>query len=291
MLTNTRLPSESPRPKEFLRFSPGFTLVETLVTICIITVLATICFNVSTRLKKSGLTVMEIGAARTLTAALIMASDDNGGKLPYGFDSTVSSLQIDGSGFRGRSVSGEAAHRYPWRLAPYFGYKFDGNTVIDRSLNYTLETKDTYLLSLMPSLGMNVYNVGGYVEQGSKEPIEGAIQRMSEAYAPEKTIAFVSARLSHDGIDGIAPGFHMVTPPVTPGGDWARDYNPDVPSSWGNVDLRHGGKAVVGYLDGSVATLGKSEINDMRRWNNDAARYNDKSRRPITTIPDDRRDR
>lgn len=235
---------------------------------------------------------MEIGAARSLTAALIMASDDNGGRLPYGFDGTKSSLQIDGSGFRGKAVHGEAAHRYPWRLAPYFGYKFEGNTVIDRSLEYTLKNKDTYLLSLMPSLGMNVYNVGGFVEQGEREPIDGAIRQMSEAYAPEQTIAFVSARISHKGIDGIAPGFHMVTPPVTPGGDWANDYDPEVPSSWGNIDLRHGGKAVVGYLDGSVATLGKMEINDMRRWSNDAARYNDKSLRPITTVPGGgRRDR
>jgi len=292
MLTNHRTSFLSLRPAKSPRISPGFTLTETLVTLCIITILAVICFNVSTRLKKAGLMVQETAAARTMTAGLMMATDDNGGRLPFGVDSTISSLTSDGSGFRGKVLHGEAAHRYPWRLAPYFGYKFEGNTVIDRSLKFTLEDKDTYMLSLTPSLGMNVYNVGGFVEPGSKEPYEGAIQRMSQAFAPEKTIAFVSARLSLDAEHGIVPGFHMVTPPISPGGDWSQKYNPEVPSSWGNIDLRHGGKAVVGYLDGSVGALSASEINDMRLWNNDAARYNDKSRRPITTVPGGgRRDR
>jgi len=266
--------------------------METMVTICIILVVAVISINVSSRLKKSGLTVKEIGAARTLTAALIMAADDNAGRLPYGVDNTINSLEIDGSGFRGQVVHGGAAHRYPWRLAPYFGYKFEGNTVIDRSLDYLLEKKDTYMLSLTPSLGMNVFNVGGYVEDGSREPMEGAIRRMSEAYAPEKTIAFASARVKPDASTGIMPGFYMVSPPVAPGGDWAHEYDPEVPSSWGNIDLRHGGKAVVGYLDGSVATLGRGDIDDMRHWNNEAARSNDRARRPITTLPGGgRRDR
>ncbi|MBK1815699.1 type II secretion system protein [Luteolibacter yonseiensis] len=285
MFTNQRPPAGPTRKPDTFPSPRGFTLTETLVTLCIIAVIGVICVNLTTRFRKSGTTVMEIGAARTMTAALIMAADENNGRLPFGYDTTINSLPTGGSGFRGGAVHGEAAHRYPWRLAPYFGYKFEGNTVIDRSLKYTLEKKDTYLLSLMPSLGMNVYNVGGYVELGSKEPIEGAIRRMSEAFSADKTIAFASARLSHEGIEGIAPGFHMVTPPITPGGDWAENYDPARPSSWGNIDLRHNGKAVVGFLDGSVGTLGPEELTDMRHWNNDAARDNDRARRPITTLP------
>lgn len=270
--------SISPRTRQ-----AGFTLVEVLVVIAIIAVLATVCLSVSTRMKKSGMTVKELNAARNLTGAFALASQDNNGTLPYAVDNMAPSFSIDGSGFKGGVIHGAAAHRYPFRLAPYFGFKFEDITVIDKKLQYTLDKLDTYAVSLMPSLGINAYGVGGYREEGEREPIVGAIRQMNNAIAPERMIAFASARLSHQDLDGIAPGFHMLTPPKTPGGDWSPRYSEENPASWGNLDLRHNGKAVVGYLDGSCGTLGKEELTDMRRWNNEAARLNDPNHRPVVS--------
>ncbi|RYD46500.1 MAG: type II secretion system protein [Verrucomicrobiaceae bacterium] len=263
------------------KLSPGFTLVEILVVIAIVAVLATVCLSVSTRMKKSGLTVKELNAAKNLTNAMLLSSQDSNGTLPLAFDGTAAAFSIDGSGFKGGYISGAAAHRYPFRLAPYFGYQFEGTTVIDRKLQYTLDKRDYYAVSLMPSLGVNAYNVGGYKEEGEKEPIVGAIRQMSNAFAPERMIAFASARLAHGDLDGIVPGYHLVTPPRTPGGDWSSTYSEEIPSSWGNIDLRHNERAVVGFLDGSAGTLGKDKLKDMRLWNNEAARLNDPDHRPV----------
>ncbi|RYD38057.1 MAG: type II secretion system protein [Verrucomicrobiaceae bacterium] len=261
----------------------GFTLVEVLVVIAIIAVLATVCLSVSERVKKSGITVKELSAAKNLTGALVTASLDNNGVLPYGVDNMAPGFSISGSAFGTATIHGAAAHRYPFRLAPYFGYKFEDITVIDKKLQYTLDKRDTYAVSLMPSLGINVYGVGGYREEGEKEAIPGAIRQMSTAVAPERMIAFASARLSHEQLDGVAPGFHMITPPKTPGGDWSPRYSESSPSSWGNLDLRHNDKAVVGYLDGSAGMLGKDELMDMRHWNNEAARLDDPHHRPVVS--------
>lgn len=261
----------------------GFTLVEILVVIAIVSVLAVVSLNVANKAKKSGIMVKELNAAKNLTAALVLGSQDQNGLIPYGFDGEAKPVAIEGSGFQGAYVSGEQAHRYPFRLAQYFGYKFEDNTVIERSSKRWLDKKDTYRLSLAPSLGMNVYGVGGYVEFGEKEPIPGAIRQMSTAISPEKMIAFISARFADTYDGGIAPGFHMVTPPKTPGGDWSPNYIQDDPTSWGHVDLRHNDKAVVGYLDGSAGTLGRDKLEDMRLWNNEAARLEDPYHRPVVS--------
>lgn len=268
----------SPHPRR-----AGFTLVEVLVVIAIIAVLATVCLSVSERVKKSGMTVKELNAAKNLTGALVLASLDNNGVLPYAVDNMAAAFSIKGSAFKDGTIHGAAAHRYPFRLAPYFGYKFEDVTVIDKKLQYTLDKKDTYAVSLMPSLGINSYGVGGYREEGEKEAIPGAIRQMCNAYAPERMIAFASARLTHEQLDGIAPGFHMLTPPKTPGGDWSPQYDEASPSSWGNIDLRHNDKAVVGYLDGSAGMLGREELADMRHWNNEAARLDDPNHRPVVS--------
>lgn len=273
-----------PHLRRPLRHVPsGFTLVETLVTISIIAVLAVVGFSITQRVRKSGQLVRELNAGRNLSAAVALHAADKNDLLPYGVDGSLPSLSLEGSGIRKGLVSGAEAHRYPFRLAPYFGFKFDGTTVIDRSLKYTLDKRDTYMISLLPAMGMNAYGVGGYIEEGGTLPIDGSIRRMSQAVAPEKMIAFCSARLSYPGLGGIAPGFHMVTPPKTPGGDWAGNYDEKDASSWGNVDLRYDNKSVVAFLDGSASTLSREALNDMRHWNNEAARLNDPNHRPVVS--------
>lgn len=260
----------------------GFTLIEILVVMSITVVMAGVCMCLVSRARKSGQLVKEMNAARNLTTALGLHASDRGGQLPYGYDGSLGSLDVSESGQPGNLLHGGAAHRYPYRLAPYFGYKFDGTTVIDRSLEYMLKNRDSYMISLLPAMGMNVYGVGGYIEEGTTSLIPGSIRSMSQAVSPETMIAFVSSRTSYRDTDEIAPGFHMATPRKTPGGDWAENYDPEDPSSWGNVDLRYDDKAAAAFLDGSVALLNRSQVRDMRKWNNDAARLNDPDYRPTS---------
>lgn len=43
----------------------------------------------------------------------------------------------------------------------------------------------------------------------------------------------------------------------------------------GHVSLEFGERAITAQLDGSVRLLDESELRDMRRWSNQAARQND----------------
>lgn len=251
--------------------SSGFTLVELLVVVFIVGMLGALTMGMVNRVKKSAQTARELGGARTLGAALALHSADNNGVLPRGFDDTAQSVSIDGSGFAASVVSSATAHRYPWRLASYFGFKFDTATVLDSRLKPLLDKQDTYMLSVIPSLGMNVYGVGGYYLTG-EAPSEGAVYTMAAAHSPSSLIAFASTHSSDARLDGgTSPGFHMVTPRLMPKGSWAGEYDPATPSSWGNLDLRHNNKAVVCFLDGSAALLDKDQLKDMRHWSNQAA--------------------
>lgn len=262
----------------------GFTLVELLVVVTILALLATLTVTMVGRMKRSGMTVKELAAARTLSAALMTATVDANGVIPLGEDASKASANIEETEFRGTRVTGEAAHRYPFRLAPYFGSKFDDVTVLDRSQKKWLKEKDTYMISLAPALGMNVYGVGGSWATGETAVFPGAIKRMAEAVAPEKMIAFASARMKNEQLgDRVIEGFHKLTPPLQPGGDWAAKYDENVPHSWGNVDLRNADAVVAGFLDGSAGKLGREQLRDMRYWNNEAARLDDPNHRPSSS--------
>lgn len=270
-----------------LQHRSGFTLVEILVTVSIIIVLAGMSIGLISRMRRSGLVVKELAAARNLTSALTLASQDLSGAVPWGNDMTIPSISIEDSGYKGNSLHGEAAHRWTWRLAPYFGYKFEGTTVVSSDLKFLLDknsVSNSYMISLVTSLGMNVYGVGGEREDILSGASPGCIRMMNEAVSPNTLIAFISSRVENRESPGeILAGNFKVTTPLSPGGDWAIKYDSNKPSSWGGVDLRHDNKAVVGYLDGSAGTLDRTKAKDMRLWNNEAARLNDPNHRPSSS--------
>ena len=153
-----------------------------------------------------------------------------------------------------------------------------------------------------PSLGYNGVFIGGSYRHGafsgpnglSNEQYGGAfyLQRLSQAVAPSRLIAFVTARggdvgsgqwwsfgASAPNSGQVHPGYWLVTPPRTGllpnGGTWHGTLNVfdsvRVPGTWGNVDCRAGSsKALVAQLDGSNQTLALESLRDMRRWANQA---------------------
>ncbi|MEM6823041.1 MAG: type II secretion system protein [Verrucomicrobiota bacterium] len=259
----------------------GFTIIELLVTITIVLILAALFFAGGGRFLESAKKVKELSAGRTLGTALNLYAAENFDSLPYGFDGTVSYLPLLDSSLSLGAVHGAAASRYPWRLAQYFAYDFKSTTVLDDKQESFLN--DPYMLSLVPSLGMNAYGVGGYIEEGASaaEPFPGAIRRAAAAHKPASMVSFVSTRIDLGDGSGMTPGFHLATPPKTPGGDWRASYDPDDADSFGNVDLRYGGKAVVVFLDGSTDLMTGEQLRDMRLWNNEAAALDDASYRPV----------
>ncbi|MEM7147407.1 MAG: prepilin-type N-terminal cleavage/methylation domain-containing protein [Verrucomicrobiota bacterium] len=263
----------------------AFTLIELLVVVVILAILAGLSFPIYNKVTKRAYMAKEMSAGRSLVAAAIAHAADNGGELVRGHDGSHPPMKITTGPYAGITVSGAEVERYPFRLGLYFDHNFDGTTVVNNRLKQLMSDQgSSYLASLLPAFGINGRNVGGMFDAGST-PSSDCVTNIQQIHAPSQLIAFVTARIEHEEFGGMAPGFHMVDPPMSTAGGWSGSYSDTNASSWGNVDLRYGNKALAAFMDGSVRLLGEHEIEDLRLWNNEAAKANDPNYRPGSANP------
>lgn len=232
----------------------AFTLIELLVVIAIIAVLAAIAVPVLASSSQGARRASETAAARSISAGMQMYASENNGSVLPGY------LTTNGvTGSQGEALSGEKAKRYPWRLASYLGGDTK-NSFLASGQKIDDQADVSYLISLVPSFGMNTRFVGGDESQ-SPHPFnprlaarfvqQGGITRMNQIRRPSRLIAFTSA--CYDGSMGgeKQPGFFKV----------------DFPDR--NVDFRHAGKrALVLFMDGHTEMLTREELSDQRFWKN-----------------------
>lgn len=265
------------------RHHAAFTLIELLVVIAIIAVLIGILLPSLGAARGLAKSTRELAAAQQTMIAFQLYAQDNDGRLLPGMpevgDVRGRDAPLDD---RGEPITDpRIAQRYPWRLAPYLDYDFRG--LYDDAALATLRGRRAdfqYVVSLYPSLGMNVAYVGGSVNHlgdRTSQRVFGKVflERDDQATRPTEVIAFASARFRGPGTIEELPdpeGFFRVEAP-TFGAGWQESYddrasNPGLNS--GFVSLRHpggsGGKAVAAMLDGHAEVLGWQELRDMRRW-------------------------
>ena len=142
-----------------------------------------------------------------------------------------------------------------------------------------------YEVSVFPSLGMNIFYVGGDfsgVSGAGVKPIDEHCGRCGkfcvtpryEADSASKLIVFASAR--HGFENAYGPGYFKVESPYFLSRRWADSYaNARGASQFGYLDLRHGGRAVTAALDGHAETLDEAQLSDMTRWSPLAAKAGD----------------
>jgi prepilin-type N-terminal cleavage/methylation domain-containing protein/prepilin-type processing-associated H-X9-DG protein len=244
----------------------AFTLIELLVAIAIIAVLAAIGSVAVHSAMNSASSAAEVSAGKTLTTALQSAAADNGGRYPLAFDPQAKGVL----NAQGKTISmKQVRERYPFRLAPYFGYDVDGTLLVGKNKRQILKamnlskpegTMYDYGVSAFPSLGINRHFVGG-ISSNSTEAVK------SIAQADRNIIAFASGGTVE------VDGYEYVRAPGAPGGSWSSsDWKEDSdPGNYGYVHPRHDSKAVVAFLDGSVRKMGINELRDMRLWSRNAA--------------------
>lgn len=255
----------------------GFTLVELLVTISVVAVLGALTVGAVSQVRDSAHKANDASAARQLAAAYLMYPQDHQGQLmPSQPSQRDQQLQVVHDHTGAPITVAAAANRYVFRLLPYTGSldaMYPGQS--QPHLQEMREEGNVYDISLYPSFGLNSDYVGGNYE-GGRYSVERnprvAITRMAQCINPSEQILFVSTHSA--GVSDTVPytGHFRASAPnaLKSAYSWKGSYNEEIPANLGNIHLRHNGQAVVAHLDGSVAMLSEHELEDMRRWSNEA---------------------
>ncbi len=274
----------------------GFTLIELLVVIGIIALLISMLIPSLAKARTVARQTRELAEAQQLMTAFHAYSNDNQDRILTGFASPAmvngNMIVRDGVGERLSSANNriEEAQRYPFRLAPYMNYDFNGLYHDPAQLrdwqnnpnNYLDYGKDlTYMISLYPSLGMNVAFVGGSDALGEFDPLfqrvfgRVFVNKIPDVCRPSGLMAFGSARgIEPPGInlESLPQGFFRIEPPIFSASQprrWAVAYEhatnqPGLNS--GFISLRHGRRAVSAYIDSHAGLVDWNQAQDMRLW-------------------------
>lgn len=237
----------------------AFTLVELLVSIAIIGLLVSMSLpaykSVLLATKKSS----DISAGKQLITAFNSHLADNNNVFMKPYD--INGYAKDASGNEMGGEDSHEAHRWPWRLAPYLNYGMYGSVLVNESETFVKSQgglSQTYLVSVIPSLGMNNYLGGNDYSGPSAVNVNVAVNAL-QVPRPSKMIVFITSR--SEAVGKKYRGFYYVMPPTTP------SYNDESSAkSTGYISARYNSNAVAAFLDGHIEVIQFKELTNKAYW-------------------------
>lgn len=255
----------------------AFTLIELLVVVSIIGILSSIVYASAQTFFTRSRKVHEVAAARNLITGFLSTPADHDGHYLLGYDTNAPVVRSPD----GKTIAGELAHRYPYRLAPYFDWQLKDTILVNSNVQQVGSDTSGYTISLNPALGMNIFLVGGELRDASTGinwPGECLTMPNGGSHG---LLVFASA--GYDSGTKRINGYFKVVPPKLGGPIWTSNVwtEKSKPSDYGFVDARYEGQAVCAFTDGSVQTLSITDLRDMRLWSEVAAEKNDPNYSPV----------
>lgn len=253
----------------------AFTIIELLVAVSIIGLLSAIGIPAISNALQAGKKAKEIAALKSLITAYNSYTADNNNNLLKSYDQYGSAVDINGNNMGGEDS--HEAHRWPWRLAPYFNYGFYSTTHVNE-IEYYIKSQgglsQTYLVSVIPSFGLNIF-VGGNDYEGSSYFKKGYVaSNINQVTKPSQLITFVSSRSI--AVGKRYEGFYYVDYPKS----WQKYNSKSNPKSTGNISARYNENAVVAFLGGNVSVMNYNDLKDGRLWSIEAQIQNNQNWRP-----------
>ena len=277
-LMSTSLSSRTPS-------SSGFTIVELLVVIGVISAVIALVIQGAGTLRTTAERAREMAAGRALAQAWTSYAMDHLGEVLPGYAAGLDAFDPLGNRVDVDS-SPVAAKRWPWRLTPYLGDDIsslysDGQNFRQKGLSTEDNSSMLYEVSVFPSFGMNSIFVGGDENYGGSSDIftevfgQFYVKKLSTVRRPDRLVVFATARSRTDIDSGNSPiyeGFFRILPPAWSTPIWASEHNEEDPQSSGMLSDRHQSKVITASVDGRVDLDTISDLRDMRRWSDAATR-------------------
>jgi prepilin-type processing-associated H-X9-DG protein/prepilin-type N-terminal cleavage/methylation domain-containing protein len=236
----------------------GFTLVELLVVIGIISVLIAMLLPALNKARQSAVRISCASNLRQVAMAWIAYASDNHGHIAVkeaaNWDRSASGLPST----TGPNSPGTKNYLWPQMLKPYVNDKTGitdvwrpSDPVDPRGIFQCPALPNNDMYTAYVAYGMPYYGVGGGFGWGFAPPYTRTVQIKD----PADRVLFTDSRYATPGASGGPRGWYYVAGP-------ASTVKPD-PSGWNSgswIDYRHGKMTNVAFCDGHVASMSWDQL-------------------------------
>lgn len=284
-----------------IRSRRGFTIVELMVVVAIITLLMAILLPVLGRGRDAAKDALVLNGGRQLMVGYSVYQSEYREHVLFGYvpnaPNTINGKDVTAhEPLSGHTLNGQAVARYPARLLPYVGSIWEILQVQHNGPLIKPQPDDSYgdaffkvyTLGVEPTFGINAAFVGGHRDFGGFTHLDGSNYAPSyqdsrivyygkQVRRPAQLVTFstVGGLMLYGATGQLSRGFHTAnSPKLSNNAIWTaqgQNFKPLFGAS--DFSVPRGfflDQPSVAFFDGHVSRHSADVLNDMRLWSNTA---------------------